>query len=306
MSSIAGIERDVMESVGGGGSGRRGIATIANDKVYDWVVPFLESWRQTNNQTPLTVIPYDDHCELTRRACEVYGATFAEPDNKALDALAKRLYPLYPKHRRRLRKYLSLALPLDEVIYVDVDIVLLRDMSGLFGRLEPGRLDFIVAAPTTDYVYNRKRGNYPFLENVILFNDGFFITSNKILPIEDFYAVIERNEEAFHAVRQRGMLFAQPLTNFVVHRRGLKVAPLYEVVDGASGESFYKAEGVTFDAQDRPADNEGRDIYFAHWAGAITLPKRRAFDAVWLKFAEAGAKRLQQAKAPPPERLAAG
>ena len=275
---------------------RHGIATIANDKVYDWVVPFLESWRATNATTPLYLIPYDDNCELTRRACEVYGASFVEPDNRALDALAKRLYPLFPKHRRRLRKFLSLALPLDEVIYVDVDIILLREMAGLFGRLEPGRLDFIVAAPTTDYVYNRRRGNYPFLDKVVLFNDGFFVTSNTILPIEAFYEVIEADEDAFHAVRQRGMLFAQPLTNFVVHRRGLKVAPLYEVFDKASGESFYKAEGVTFDAQKRPRDNQGLEIYFAHWAGAVALPKNRAFDALWLDLAAAGAVRIREAE----------
>ncbi len=279
-----------------GGDGRRlGIATIANDKVYDWVVPFLESWHATNRDTPLYVIPYDENCDLTRRACEAYGATFAEPDNGALDALAKRLFPLYPKHRRRLRKFLSLALPLDEVIYVDVDIVLLRDMSGLFGKIEKNRLDFIIAASTTDYVYNRKRADHPFLADVILFNDGFFLTSNHILSLEDLYAVIAQDEDLFHAVRQRGMLFAQPLTNFVTHRMGLKIAALYDVMANASGESFYKAEGVTFDAQGRPLDDHGRDIYFAHWAGAVSLPKRRVFDAAWLRFAEAGARRIQGA-----------
>ena len=285
-----------IETPGADRDGRRfGIATIANDKVYDWVVPFLESWHATNRATPLHVIPYDENCDLTRRACAVYGATFAEPDNGALDALAKRLYPLYPKHRRRLRKFLALALALDEVIYVDVDIVLLRDMSGLFGRLAKGAVEFIVAASTTDYVYNRKRADYPFLNDVILFNDGFFLTSNTILSLEDFYAVIARDEDVFHAVRQRGMLFAQPLTNFVTHRRGLKIGALYEVMPNASGESFYKAEGVTFDAQGRPSDEHGRDIYFAHWAGAVSLPKRRVFDAAWMRFAEDGARRIEAA-----------
>lgn len=269
-----------------------GIATIANDKVYDWVVPFLESWRQTNADTPLHVIPYDDNCELTRRACEAFGATFAEPDNAALDALAKRLYPLYPKHRRRLRKFLSLALPLDEVLYVDVDIVLLRDLRCFFGLLEPGRCEFIVAAPTSEYVYNRKRDDYPYLRGVTLFNDGFFVTSSTMLPIERFYEVIETDEEAFHAVRQRGMLFAQPLTNFVTHRLGLKIRPIFELGPEISGESFYKALGVTFDADGLPRDERGDRIFFAHWAGAVALPKKRVFDAAWLRFAAQGAARL--------------
>lgn len=273
-----------------------GIATIANDKVFDWVLPFLESWSATNRATPLYLIPYDDNCDMTRKACELYGAHFVEPDNAALDALAKRLYPLYPKHRRRLRKFLSLALPLDEVIYVDVDIILLRDFAPLFGRLEKGKTEFVVAAPTTDYVYNKKRDAHPFLKDVMLFNDGFFVTSREMLSLDDFYGIIERDEAIFHAVRQRGMLFAQPLTNFVTHRKGLKIVSLNELIPGASGESFYKADGVTFDGDDRPVDFQGNAIYFAHWAGAVALPKKRVFDAAWLRYAAVAADKMKAAE----------
>ena len=281
----------------GSEQGSRAIATIANDKVYDWVVPFLESWRRSNAETPLHVIPYDENCDRTRRACEAYGASFTEPDSVALDALSKRLYPLYPKHRRRLRKFLSLALPVDEVLYVDVDIVLLRDMRRFFGRLEPGVCDFIVAAPTTDYVYNRKRDKYPYLKDVTLFNDGFFVTSKAILPIQKFYDVIETDEDAFHAVRERGMLFAQPLTNFVTHRLGLKIKAVFELDSDVSGESFYKATDVTHDAQGLPLDANGNPIYFVHWAGAVTLPKHRVFDAAWLELSAAGTERLARTPA---------
>jgi hypothetical protein len=133
-------------------------------------------------------------------------------------------------------------------------------------------------------VYNKKGADYDFLREGMLFNDGFFATSNKMLSLQDFYDVMEKDEKIFHSVRQRGMLFAQPLTNFVVHRRGLKIIPLYQCIPNASGESFYKADGVSFKA-DGPVDKEGRDIYFAHWAGAVTLPSRRVFDAAWHDFA---------------------
>jgi hypothetical protein len=269
-----------------------GIAIIANDKIFDWLLPFLESYLATNAATPLFLIPYDDNISLTRRAADVYGVNFVEPDSSELDALARKLYPLFPGHRRRLRKFLSLALPLDEVIYLDVDIILFRDFSALFGTLEAGKKDFIVASPTTDYVYNKKRGKYDFLSDVMLFNDGFFHTSSQILSLQDFYDVIEEDEKVFHSVRQRGMLFAQPLTNFVTHRRGLKIAPLPDCIPGASGESFYKAEGVTFEA-DGPIDAFGARIYFAHWAGATGLPGRRVFDAAWHEYARAAAARMK-------------
>jgi hypothetical protein len=269
-----------------------GMAIIANDKIINWLLPFLESYLATNAATPLYLIPYDDNVTLTRRAADIYGVHFAEPDSTELDALAKRLYPLFPGHRRRLRKFLCLALPLDEVVYLDADIILFRDFREMFGLLEPGKNDLIVAAPTTEYVYNKKRENYDFLRDALLFNDGFFVASKDILSLKHFQEVIDQDEAIFHAVRQRGMLFAQPVTNFVAHRRGLKITHLRECIPGASGESFYKAEGVTFDA-DGPRDVFGHKIYFAHWAGAVSLPSRRVFDAAWRQFATQAAARMK-------------
>jgi len=273
-------------------SKKHGMAIIANDRIIQWLLPFLESYLATNLSTPLYVIPYDDNVLLTRRAAEIYGANFVEPDSAELDALAKRLYPMFPAHRRRLRKFLSLALPLDEVVYLDADVVLFRDFGSMFGRLEAGKNDFIVAAQTKDYVYNQNSEQFDFLRGAMLFNDGFFVASNSILSLRDFLEVIEKDEAIFHAVRQRGMLFAQPLTNFVVHRLGLRVTPLYKCIPGASGESFYKAEGVTFDAKG-PRDALGDEIYFAHWAGAVTLPNRRIFDAAWRQYATRAATRVK-------------
>jgi hypothetical protein len=270
-----------------------GIAVIANDKIADWLLPFLESYLATNAETPLYLIPYDDNVALTQRAAEIYGVQFVTPDSAELDALAARLYPLFPGHRRRLRKFLSLALPLDEVLYIDVDTLLFRDIRELFGLIEGGKADFVMASSSAEYVYNKKQANFDFLRNARLFNDGFFLTSNHVLSLRDFYETIAKDEKIFHSVRKRGMLFAQPLTNFIVHRRGLKVASLSECVENASDESFYKAEGVKF-RPDGPVDRGDNRIFFAHWAGATSLPSRRVFDAAWLQYANQANARMNK------------
>jgi hypothetical protein len=89
------------------------------------------------------------------------------------------------------------------------------------------------------------------------------------------------------------MLFAQPLTNFVTHRRGLKIASLNERVPGASDESFYRAREVSFDADGLPLDGAGQRIFFAHWAGARTLPSRRVFDKAWLDYSKRAQARFK-------------
>ncbi|VTZ26626.1 conserved hypothetical protein [Methylocella tundrae] len=280
-------------SLSPGRSAATGVAIVANDRIADWLLPFLESYYATNAQTPLYLIPYDDNLAVTKRAAEIYGAHLVTEDSRELDALASRLYPLFPGHRRRLRKFLSLALPLDEVLYIDVDTILFRDISEVFGKLEPGSTDFIMASTSEEYVYNKKRAKYEFLRDVRLFNDGFFLTSNRILSLQHFYEVIERDEAIFHDVRKHGMLFAQPLSNFVTHRRGLKIASLTERVAGASDESFYKAKDVSFDAEGLPLDGAGNRIFFAHWAGAVSLPSRRVFDKAWLDYAKRAQARMK-------------
>ena len=142
--------------------------------------------------------------------------------------------------------------------YVDVDVILFQDFTSIFGRLKAGETEFIVASPSFEYVYNDRRAAYPFLDNVLLFNDGFWVTSNKYLKLSDFLDTMAKDAAIFHDVRKRGQLFAQPLVNFVTHRRGLKIALLPDVVANASHESFYKAPGVTF-AKGKPLAPDGKE-----------------------------------------------
>ena len=272
-----------------------GIAIVANDKVVHWLLPFLESYLATNSSIPLFLIPYDDNHAKTKKIAALYGVTFADIDCRELDTLSKRLYPFSLGKRFRLRKLLSLALPLDEVIHLDCDIILFRDLRPLLGLLRPGETDFIVITKTLDYVYNKKHVDYDYLRDATLFNDGFFITSNTILTVQDFYDAMKQDERIFHKVRQRGGLYAQPLTNFVTHRKRLKIRPIFHLLAGASGESYHKAEGITFDATG-PYDQAGDRIYFCHWPGVTGVPRGGAFDAAWQDFADRAARRVTAAK----------
>jgi hypothetical protein len=275
-------------------SRRYGVAIVGNDKVIDWLLPFLESYRDTNSGLPIYLIPYDENVTLTRRAADLYGAIYVEEEPVEIDRLSHELYPgIFNNNRRRLRKLQALALPLDEVAYVDVDVILFRDFSKIFGKLEAGKREFVVASPSFEYVYNDRRDKYPFLNDVLLFNDGFWVTSKQYLTLSDFIETMKADAGIFHDVRKRGQLFAQPLVNFVTHRRGVKIDLLPNVVEGASHESFYKAPGVTF-KDGKPVDFEGKEIYFAHWAGATALPARGVFDAAWTEYSRAAWARFKK------------
>jgi hypothetical protein len=270
-----------------------GIAIIANDRVIDWLLPFLESYYASSASIPLYLIPYDDNLTRTRLVAEAYGVEVVALDSGELDALARRLYPLNPGHRRRLRKLLALALPLDEVIYLDVDVILLQDFTKVLGHIEAGKTEFVVAARVSDYIYNSRYREYDYLRDALLFNDGFFVTARSVLSLQDFYDIVTRDERIFHTVRQRGGLFAQPLTNFVVHRKALKIATLPDIVPQASPESYYKSDGISAPA-DGPADANGDKLFFCHWPGIIGMPRhRRPIDLLWHQYAEKAKARVK-------------
>ncbi len=269
-----------------------GIAILANDKVTHWLLPFLESWRATNAHLPVHLIPYDDNMEKTRRVADLYGVTISDVDCRELDALSKKLFPFSLGKRFRLRKLLSLALPLDEVVYLDVDVILFRDLAPLLGHLKPGVVDFIVATKTDSYVYNKHHLDHDYLRDALTFNDGFFITSNTILSVQDFHDAMEADERTFDTVRQRGGLYAQPLVNFVVHRKRLKVVPGYDLVSDVSGESYHKAVGVTVGADGGFVCQWSGNIVFAHWPGVTGVPKGQVFDEAWAAYAKRAQERV--------------
>ena len=76
-------------------TGRYGVAIVGNDKIIDWLLPFLESYRATNAALPLYLIPYNDNIAQTRRAAEIYGAHFVGEEPTEIDRLANSFTPAF-------------------------------------------------------------------------------------------------------------------------------------------------------------------------------------------------------------------
>ena len=269
---------------------RRGVAILANDGICDWLLPFLDSYRQHNPDLPIYLIPYDDRMDRVARAAAAYGVTIVDDDLSRIDRLAATLYPLNPQRRHRLRKFQCLGLDLNEVMYIDVDTIVFRDMSVFFGKLQPGTADFIIASTSPEWVYTKRMRDYPELANATLFSDGFFVTSPAILSLDRLIDTVSSRRAIFRAVRKWNT-YAQPVANFAVHSLGLKIASLNELMPAASCETFYLAKGIKF-GDHGPWDAAGREIFFAHWAGAKLLPAHDVFSPAWQHHAASAAARI--------------
>ena len=149
-----------------------------------------------------------------------------------------------------------------------------------------------MASPSFEYVYNDRRAAYPFLDNVLLFNDGFWVTSNKYLKLSDFIDTMAKDAAIFHDVRKRGQLRAT-LGELCHPSPRIENRASSNVVENASHESFYKAPGVTV-ANGKPLAPDGKEISFAHWAGATALPSRGVFDTAWIEYSKAAWARFRK------------
>lgn len=260
-------------------SGRLGVAILANDRVYDWLIAFLESFRRHNPELPLFVLPYDDRTAKLRGLAERYRFTFVDHDFAELDRFARRLYPFQLRKRRRVRKFGALDLDLDTVIYADVDTVVLDDFSPLGRLLEPGKVELVYASRSPGYVYREGYRAIAGLENATEFSDGFFVTSRRFLTTQRLIDTVMGNLATFRAARQT-RVYTQPILNFVAHMTGLPVRPLSEITPDLSDETYYKGEGITREGG-HFLDKVGRRMLLMHWAGPAKLKDDARFADLW-------------------------
>jgi hypothetical protein len=259
--------------------GRTGVAILANDRVYDWLIAFLESFRQHNPDTALYVLPYDDRTAKVRALAGRYRFEFVDHDFAALDRFARRLYPLNPVRRRRVRKFGALDLDLDTVIYADIDAVILHDLSPLFGLLRPGETELIYASRSPGFVFRPGYRAVAGLENATEFSDGFFVTSRRFVSNQRLIDTVNANLATFRQVRQ-ARVYTQPILNFVVHMAGVPVRAVSQVTPDLSDETYYKGEGITRRGE-RFLDKEGRQMLLMHWAGPTKLKDDAQFADLW-------------------------
>lgn len=260
-------------------SGRLGVAVLANDRVHDWLIAFLESFRQHNPDLPLFVLPYDDRTAHVRGLADRYRFTFVDHDFAELDRFARRLYPLNPVRRRRVRKFGALDLDLDAVIYADIDTVVLHDFGRLAGLLRPGEAELIYASRSPGFVYRPGYRAIAGLEDATEFSDGFFVTARRFVSTRLLIDTVSQNLKTFRAVRQ-SRVYTQPILNFVVHTTGVPVRAVSQVTADLSDETYYKGEGITRDGE-RFLDKDGRQMLLMHWAGSAKLKDDENFAALW-------------------------
>ena len=244
-------------------------------------------WRAGSRPIPHSAVPHslrrqsDGHAQ----AAKAYGVTIVEDVDKRIDKLAAELYPFFPGHRRRLRKLQSLALPLDEGDLHRRRHCPVPRLRADVRPAEEGETEFIIASPSFEYVYNKKKDEVPTSGRSAV-QRRLFRNLNKFLNLDMFVdtmtrdaKVFDRGAQARHAVR--------PVVNFTCHRNHREDPADVRSHPQRLARDLLQGEGR--DLQRRRAARPGRpgDLAFCHWAGLQSQPGKLTFDDAWRSFSQA-------------------
>lgn len=252
----------------------RGVYFLANDRVYDLVIAFLNSFRKYNPDLPLCLIPFDNRCE--RLAAIAGNYNFNVFINA--EALAKCDAWSASFHGHTMGQYRKLVAwqgQFEEFIYIDIDTIVMQSITSVFKELNgysvvtghshiEGSRKFVWKDSIQQTHLSDEEINYSA-------NTGFILSKRGVLTFDMIDNLIEEG------IRLRPhmelMCVEQPFLNLIFFRATGSYTSLYKIgLDSSrvemplecwAGDPAWKlqVDGVcTF-------YGEPKNVLFVHWAG---------------------------------------
>jgi hypothetical protein len=122
-----------------------GVYFSANDKVYDWTIAFLKSFRTFNPDLRLILIPFNEECDRILQLQTQYDfEIYIDPSFSRLEAIGKAFELGYtPTGHYWFRRYAAFWGPLDRFMYLDARQVVLANLRPLITALDQFGFDFL-------------------------------------------------------------------------------------------------------------------------------------------------------------------
>jgi hypothetical protein len=261
---------------------KRGIYFLANDRLFDQVLAFLNSLRAHEPDIPVCLIPYDDQTRRIRALQSSHG--FVVLDDPALlawcDETSLRFHPRVRGHYRKLAAWRGIF---DEFIYIDVDTVLLRPVTPFFALLEqhdvvtafshdPGSRQFVWKNPEL-----ARRG---LSEREIEYaaNTGFILSRRDLLRPETLDEMVR--QAALLAGAMELECVEQPLLNYLFVKSTARFTSIHHLnALGAAPKFPHECwPGDRGWVLDPPAHcsyrGEPAEIFLVHWSGLMVPTPR--------------------------------
>lgn len=255
-----------------------GIYCLANDKVLEWMVAFLESIRSHEPDLPIYVVPFDDNLSKLTQISQKYQFEFYRDSHlETLDKIGAKVRGVEDIHNHRFRIFSIFWGPLDHFIFLDSDIVVLDSLQELFQTYLDSDFEFMYYYQGIfDQVYKSGEFRTQMIReyNANGFNAGSFLSSKGVFSLED----IDRIADRAATIRQHfaDNCIVQPFVNYCVDIQRLKTKAIADAIPDLGSEwAKFPIErvGETYRVN-------GKRILYTHWAGfgyGPAMPNRDIF-----------------------------
>jgi hypothetical protein len=253
----------------------RGVFFSANDAVLDWTLAFLNSFRASNPDLPLTLIPFDEKSDATRRLSPEYGFDVYEDAAFArLEEIGRRLELGLTAHGPHwFRRFAAFWGPYANFLYLDARQVILAPLDGFLDAPAGYGLDFVHYDTAIDQVYEPGAFRVDLLSKGARgFNSGRWASRRGILTLEELEHFGE--QAALHRSNLNSRNTDQAFLNLCVDLKGLKHGHIAELEGDLCTSGWARQPGSIYrDATGswRLWDHGGLDhkkrMILLHWAG---------------------------------------
>lgn len=258
---------------------KRGVYFLANDKIQELAIAFLNSFRKFNPDIPLCLIPYDSNFKEIASLSDRYNFSIFTGNEilNICDKISNRFLDYTAGNFRKLALWEG---PFDEFIYIDIDTVVLQNIEFCFQYLS--EYDFVTShsnMPSTrkwvwkDSIY---KTNFLGIDQInYATNTGYIISYKKALPLK----LVTENINAALELKDHMQLWCteQPLLNYLFVTLGKftslfiqycknpdKIIPLEQWAGRKQG--VVKNGHIHFSDDNTP-------VLLIHWAGIYRLTK---------------------------------
>ncbi|MBL1200346.1 MAG: hypothetical protein FWK04_14920 [Nostoc sp. GBBB01] len=265
-----------------------GVYFSANDVVYDWTIPFLNSFRQFNPDLQLILIPFNDRCDRLlklrdRYMFEVYTDTFFS----RLEAIGQAFELGYtPTSHYWFRRYACFWGELDHFMYLDARQIILAELKPFIAALENYGFDFLHYDCAIDQVYQKGKLRQELLRQGRGhgFNSGRWVSRKGLFSMEEFEQLADRALKVREQLNPRNT--DQAFINYCCDMKPVRYGHLAEVIGGVCQNGWARQSGEIYQKDgkyylwDFGGLDHKKQIILLHWAGYklnVLMPNKYLF-----------------------------
>jgi hypothetical protein len=210
---------------------KRGVYFLGNNFVHELAIAWLNSFRRFNPDIPLCFIPFDDDCSKIISLKEQYQFTIFNNQSslETCDAISLKFHE---KVHGAYRKFVAWEGEFDEFIYIDVDTLVMCDVSFAYRFLDTN--DFVVSDSNKpelrEWVWKESIYSADVLTNEQIeyaANTGFVMSKKGLLTIDKVW---DKLKDALPLAKHMQLLCQeQPFLVYLIITSGRPYTSLWSI-----------------------------------------------------------------------------